>query len=99
MKYKLVEDNGFSKLELSGDIDLHYSPELRRLVLSVLDRNVGLVIDLFDVDYLDSSGVACFVEAYQVAKKKKLKFSLTKISESAMQVFKLARLDQVFPIE
>jgi len=99
MEYKLINNDGYSRLTLTGDIDLHFSPELRKIILSVLDNNSGLSIDLTGVDYLDSSGVACFVEAYQLSKKNKLKFSLANISESAMQVFKLARLDQVFPIE
>lgn len=99
MKYRLEDSDGFSRLTLSGDIDLHFSPELRKIILSVLEKNRQLIIDLTAVEYLDSSGVACFVEGYQLSKKNKLNFSLSNVSDSAMQVFKLARLDQVFPIQ
>ena len=99
MKYQLLENGAFTILELSGEIDLHYSPELRKLILSVYKNHLSLEISLQDVTYIDSSGVACFVEAYQLSKKKNLEFSLSNISSSAMQVIKLARLDTVFPIK
>ena len=50
------------------------------------------------MNYIDSSGVASLVEGYQIAKKLSLKFGLVGISDTAMGVLKLARLDQVFPI-
>ena len=48
--------------------------------------------------YIDSSGVASLVEGFQTAKKKGLKFGLIGVSEAAMSVLELARLDKVFPI-
>ena len=99
MKYKLISETGFVRILFSGDIDLHYSTDLRKLLLNTLDQETGLVLDLSEVDYLDSSGVACFVEAYQSSRKHNLKFSLSNISEPALQVLKLARLDTVFPVD
>ncbi|MFO1435111.1 MAG: STAS domain-containing protein [Gammaproteobacteria bacterium] len=51
-----------------------------------------------EVTYIDSSGVASLVEGYQTAKKRKLRFGLVGVSEAALSVLKLARLDKVFPI-
>ncbi len=42
--------------------------------------------------------MASLVEGYQTAKKQNLKFGLVGVSESAMSVLHLARLDKVFPI-
>jgi anti-sigma B factor antagonist len=50
------------------------------------------------VTYIDSSGIASLVEAYQTAKKKGLRFGLLAVSEPVMSVLALARLDKVFPI-
>ena len=99
MQYKLNKSAGLSVLLLSGEIDLHYSPELRKVLLGIYKTSNALEVDLRDVKYLDSSGVACFVEAYQLAKKKNFVFTLANISEPVMQVIKLARLDSVFPIK
>ena len=56
------------------------------------------MVDLSQVTYIDSSGVASLVEGYQTAKKSDLKFALVGVSEPAMSVLELARLDKVFPI-
>ena len=48
--------------------------------------------------YIDSYSVASLVEGYQTAKKKELLFALVGVSEPAMNVLELARLDKVFPI-
>ena len=63
-----------------------------------LKENKNILIDLSLVSYIDSSGVASLVEGYQIAKKQSLKFGLFGVSDAAMSVLKLARLDQVFPI-
>ena len=99
MEYKLIVGADVNHLKLFGEIDLHSSPELRKIIMSAVDSSHKLEVDLSQVSYLDSSGVACFVEAYQLSKNNKLDFSLQNISEPAMQVIKLARLDQVFPIK
>jgi len=63
-----------------------------------LQAEKNLLIDLGKVSYIDSSGVASLVEGYQTAKKQTLKFGLVGVSDAAMSVLKLARLDKVFPI-
>lgn len=99
MEFNLQEESNGKVLFLSGDIDLHCSQELRTLIISELKSSSSLEINLKEVTYLDSSGVACFVEAYQISKKKSLDFCLSNLSDAALQVIKLARLDTVFPIK
>ena len=67
-------------------------------LMKFLKENKNILIDLSLVSYIDSSGVASLVEGYQIAKKQSLKFGLFGVSDAAMSVLKLARLDQVFPI-
>ena len=88
----------YTIIALEGEIDLSCSPEARQSILNVLEDDKNLLINLEKVSYIDSSGVACLVEGYQTAKKKSLNFGLVGVSEAAMSVLKLARLDQVFPI-
>ena len=92
------EEGGYSILELVGEVDLSCSPEARKRILACLDGGHNLLIDLSRVEYIDSSGVASLVEGYQTAKKQNLKFGLVGVSQAAMNVLKLARLDKVFPI-
>ena len=98
MQFSSTEQNGFRVVSLSGDVDLSTSPEARKAILAALKEDSGVMVDLSAVDYLDSSGVASLVEAYQVARGKDQTFGLVGVSESALSVLKLARLDTVFPI-
>ena len=98
MNINTREEDGFTVVELEGDVDLACSPEARKAILEVLKTSKNLLIDLANVSYIDSSGVASLVEGYQTAKKQSLKFGLVGVSDAAMSVLKLARLDKVFPI-
>ncbi len=91
-------ERGYAVVALRGDVDLARSPDARALILQCLEQKSDLLVDLSEVDYIDSSGVASLVEGYQMAKKEGLKFGLIGVSEAALSVLKLARLDQVFPI-
>lgn len=98
MKYQQREQGPYTIIELAGEVDLSCSPDARREILAVLDSGRNLLVDLSGVTYIDSSGVASLVEGYQAARKKQLRFGLLAVSDAVMSVFKLARLDQVFPI-
>jgi len=98
MKYNTKEERGYTIIELNGDIDLSCSPDSRKQILDVLEKKQDLLVDLSQVSYIDSSGVASLVEGFQTAKKTNLKFGLVGVSDAAMSVLQLARLDKVFPI-
>ena len=99
MKYPVHEYNRFTVLSLTGEIDLNCSPQARKQILQYLDQGKNLLVDLQQVEYIDSSGVASLVEGYQHARSRKLEFGLVGVSKAAMQVLQLARLDKVFPIK
>ena len=98
MEFSKRVEGSFIIVSLMGEIDLHYSPQVRVQLLEVLNHAHDLLVDLSAVSYIDSSGIACLVEAYQLAKKSELRFGLVGVSNSALQVLRLARLDKVFPI-
>lgn len=98
MKYNTKEESGYAVIELSGEVDLSCSPDARKQILECLGEKKDLLVDLSQVSYIDSSGVASLVEGFQTAKKKSLKFGLVGVSAAAMSVLQLARLDKVFPI-
>lgn len=98
MAYQTREKGGYSIVELSGEVDLSCSSEARKIILEQLDADRNLLVDLSQVSYIDSSGIASLVEGFQTAKKKSLNFGLIAVSDAALSVLQLARLDKVFPI-
>ncbi|HEY9150951.1 MAG TPA: STAS domain-containing protein [Gammaproteobacteria bacterium] len=98
MSYQVDEKDGYAVVRLTGEVDLNHSPEARRVILACLQKKMPLLVDLSDVDYIDSSGVASLVEGYQLSRSRQLDFGLIGVSDAAMNVLRLARLDKVFPI-
>lgn len=58
----------------------------------------GVVVDLSGVTIIDSSGVACLLEAFNSVRHRGKGFILASVDESILRVLKLARLDTVFEI-
>lgn len=98
MKSNLRSESNFDVLELSGEVDLHFSPVLREMILASLKEGKSLLIDLEEVSYIDSSGIASLVEGFQTAKSSKLAYGLLSISGPALQVLTLTRLDKIFSL-
>jgi anti-sigma B factor antagonist len=98
MSYEVRDENGASVVALTGDVDLQTSPQVRQKLLETLEKSKRVVVDLSAVNYIDSSGVASLVEAFQVSRKKNSSFALASVSSAAMRVLSLARLDKVFTI-
>ncbi len=98
MTFPVEDRQGFSVVMLSGEIDLNNSPDARKVILNSLKKMKHVMVDLSNVDYIDSSGVASLVEGFQYARSNELEFGLIGVSEAAMSVLRLARLDQVFRI-
>ena len=96
--FNIRKDGKFTVIEMAGEVDLSCSPGIRKQILSCLEDDKNLLIDLSEVSYIDSSGIACLVEGYQISKMKELDFGLTGVSEAVMNVLHLARLDTVFKI-
>lgn len=98
MKYPVKREGKFTVLALNGEVDLNCSPDARKQILKYLNNNENLLVDMSNVEYIDSSGVASLVEGFQLSRSLKLDFALVGVSKPAMQVLQLARLDNIFPI-
>ncbi len=91
-------EQGFRIVSVGGEVDLSWSADIRDAVLAALRDSNQVLVELKDVSYIDSSGIAALVEGFQTARGKKQTFGLLSISEPVRAVLELARLDQVFPI-
>jgi anti-sigma B factor antagonist len=96
--FRVVEQDGSATVFLTGDIDLEHSPKARETLLATVKKGRPIVVDLSAVTYMDSSGVASLVEAFQRSRALKVEFALVRVSEQVRKVLTLARLDKVFTI-
>ena len=86
-------------VSLTGDIDLHRSPELEQKLLTLLARTPQtMVLDLAEVPYMDSSGLATLVKLLSHGRRNQIELKLCGLSERVKSMFEITRLDGVFGI-
>ncbi len=98
MASDLSEAQNQDVVRLAGSVDLEHSPKIRQTLLDAVAARVNVFVDLSEVTYIDSSGIACLVEALQAARNHSADLGLVAVSRQAMRVLELARLDMVFSI-
>lgn len=90
-------DQGSVIVELNGDLDFHSSPDVRKELSKFVEKQTSKVmIDLKKVNYIDSSGLATFVELFQKMKRYGGKLVLFNLSSGVRSVFEIAKLDSIF---
>jgi anti-sigma B factor antagonist len=86
-------------LRLSGEIDLNEKPHVAAQLDPLIKRKLPvIVIDLAGVSYVDSSGLALFIDALQRVQNYGGQLVLSALRDNVKMVFEIARLDQVFKI-
>jgi anti-sigma B factor antagonist len=87
-------------LDISGDIDLAHSTEVRRMVLLEFrqNRTPRVILNLREVNYIDSSGVASLVEGLKASRDVGARLILFGLSPIAHEVLQLSRLLKIFEI-
>jgi len=90
---------GVVTIQPHGDIDMNTSPVLREELKShYKDETRAILTDLSKVKYMDSSGIATFVECLQWQKSNNKTFVLYAMAPNIHGVFEMAKLDSIFNI-
>jgi len=87
-------------VDVTGDITLYNSPEVRKVLLDLLKekRRPRVIVNMLNVKYIDSAGVASLVEGLKVSRDLKSTFALYGLSRTAREVLELTRLIKVFEV-
>ena len=97
MKIHVRDDKEIRILEVTGEIDFHSSRELREKFQEAIDKKCQrLLVNLKKVTYIDSSGLATFVEAFQKMGRSGGKLVLVGLAPAVRGVFEIAKLDSIF---
>lgn len=99
MKVQMRSLDDVRIIDCSGDIDLYSSPTLRDALLAeIKPQGPSVLVNMSDVPYIDSSGIATLVEGLQLTRQTKTRFGLFGLHANARSVLELARLHKVFTI-
>ena len=74
MELKIRKNGEIYIIDVNGEMDLYNSYKLKELVMKMLEKNVhSFVINLEQVDYIDSSGIGALIYICSTIKKQNLK--------------------------
>jgi len=92
--------NGWTILDLSGDIDLANSPAMRKALLGEIKekRTPKVFLNLKNVRYIDSSGIASLVEGLKASRDQGSRLILYGLNKTVREVMQLSRLQKIFEI-
>lgn len=73
--------------------------KLSDLTMQVLDRHSkGIVIDLSAVEYIDSSGLGCFLSLLKASKNHYVTIKFANLLPEIKELFYLLKLETIFPL-
>lgn len=97
---KIYDKENFHLVEIKGDLDIYAEDEFKRFIEREIENtDKDLVIDIKDLDYLDSTGLGLFMKIYKLAKEKDRSVSIINPKENILKLFKITDLTDVFNME
>ena len=92
-------DPGILKVDVSGEMDLYNSNELKALLTKQIEEGAEpLLLDLHDLSYIDSSGISVLLHAFTQSKKRRKGLCFLNVRGSVKRVIELTSLSGFFPI-
>ncbi len=86
-------------VRLNGRLDATTSISVRAALEKLLAKDrPKIIIDLREVPFIDSSGLASLVSGLRLAREKKGIIMLSGVQPQAQTIFHLTMLDRIFPI-
>ncbi len=97
---KIYDKEKFFLIEVKGDLDIYSEDEFRSFIEKEIEgADKDMVIDIKDLDYLDSTGLGLFMKIYKIAKEKDKTVSIINPKENILKLFKITDLTDVFNME
>jgi anti-sigma B factor antagonist len=85
--------------KVDGEINIDTSPQLRKTFGEYIGKNnKKIVIDFSGLTYIDSSGIATFIELFQRLKKIEGKFRICAMSPKVKSVFEVTKVLKLFEV-
>jgi anti-sigma B factor antagonist len=99
LEIRAVQKGSRALVKVSGVVDFHSLPQLQAQVIGmVTGRQASLMIDLEQVEFMDSAGVAALIAALRWIQRQGGRMVLFGVREQVRQVLTLARTDGIFQI-
>lgn len=87
-------------ITLSGDLDINTVEEFKKEALEKYkDLDKDIVIDLKDLDYIDSTGLGAVITVFKEVRDKGKSLTVKHAKKNIKKLFVITELDQLFNME
>jgi len=99
VEHEISERDGVKVIHLHGPIDVSRAMELRDLLGAQIDSaSARVLLDLSDVNLIDSSGIGILVTAHRRADSQGARFGLAGATGTVARVFEMTRTNKLLAI-
>jgi anti-sigma B factor antagonist len=99
LRVETSERDGWAVLEVGGEVDVATAPRLReQLITLVNDEQYRIVVDLENVDFIDSTGLGVLIGALKRVRTHEGDLALVCTEPRILKVFEITGLLNVFPV-
>ncbi|SDH80942.1 anti-sigma B factor antagonist [Alteribacillus persepolensis] len=93
------EKNGQDILYVGGEVDAYTAPQLRESLKPLTEKDIpNVIVDLADVDYIDSTGLGIFIGALKSVNANEGSLKLIGLNARVKRLFSITGLDEVMDI-
>lgn len=98
IKHRAEEERHY--LFIDGEIDVYTAEKLKNALVPLTEiKGSEVIVDLSNVNYIDSTGLGIFIGALKSTNKYESHFKLTGMIERVRKLFQITGLDEVIDIE
>lgn len=95
----IFEEDDKLVVKLKGDLDIYSSTNFSdKLLEKYNENNKDIIVDLTDLDYIDSTGLGAFISLYKNIEKEH-NFKIINPKKSVKKIFVITELDKIFKLE
>lgn len=87
----------YTVIKLKGEVDIYTAPSLRETIVDTVEKGrYKIVVDLDDVNFLDSTGLGVLVGGLKRVKQHDGELGIICNQEKVLRIFKITGLTKIF---
>jgi len=91
--------DGIAVIKLAGEVDVYTSPRVKQEIVNLLNSDTTrMVVDLTEVEYLDSTGLGVLIGGLKRARERDGDLKLICDNVRILRIFEITGLTKIFDI-
>jgi|SRR5690625_3574178 len=99
LEINVIDEGQKLIVKLAGEIDIYTAPKLKEALTSHTKKaNNVLIVDLAEVNYMDSTGLGVFISVLKSTREHDSSFQIVNLQERVLRLFTITGLDEIMNI-